>query len=82
MGLRSDVTKMENELFNTLTIAFYCLQMKEGKKLRFCMTALEELEKEYVKITKTKFVTDDNYKRLNAGLKAMSGSVRRVPPTK
>ncbi len=73
MGIQEDVLKMENEMFNTLTVGFYCLQHKDAKKLKFCLVALNELDKEYIKVTKKPFINQDSLKRLQDGLKALSG---------
>lgn len=76
MKLSEKVADLESEMFNTLTIGYMCLQYKESKKLKMCLTALDELEIEYFKITKHTFLNKDSILRLQKGYAAMNGEKR------
>jgi threonyl-tRNA synthetase len=64
MSIYKDVQTTEVELFNILELAFKYAANREFPKLKVCMEALFELEKDYKEMTKTNFIKIENVERL------------------
>ncbi len=76
MSIQKQVQQLEEELFGGLIVGFHCLNHKQPKRLALVLTAIQELEKEYKKITKVNFIKTENIQRLETGLKEMTGNVK------
>lgn len=64
MSIQKEVQGKEQELFNVLTLSFNYAQTRQFPKLKVCIEALLELEKEYKEITHVNFIRMENVERL------------------
>ena len=64
MSIYKDVTTTEMELFNILVMAFTYSENRQFAKLKICLEALFELEKDYKEMTHTTFIKTENVERL------------------
>jgi hypothetical protein len=78
MGIMQDVHQLEKEMFEGVRIAFECLHYKQAKRLALCLTAIRELDNEYNKITKSYYIKEATMKRLDDGLKSLTGITKNV----
>lgn len=82
MKINNDSKQLEAEMFAGIVVSFQCLQYKQTKDLSRCLIAINQLEREYTKITKNTFIKADTRKRLEDGLRNLLGAKSVVAKAK
>lgn len=79
MSIYKDVKTTEIELFRILELAFHYAATKDFPKLKVCMEAIFELEKDYKEMTKSNFIKIENIERLLGQLEILEKGYNANP---
>lgn len=79
MSIYKDVQTTEMELFKILELAFNYAANKDFPKLKVCMEAIFELEKDYKEMTKSNFIKIENIERLLGQLEILEKGYNANP---
>lgn len=72
MGIQKEVSQLEVNMMDLLVAAFRSAEYKKLESLKQYLSALEELEAEYLEITQVGFIKEENFDRLLASIKQLT----------